>query len=164
MSRLRFGQEYFALAAVLALSLCASAPEAQSTPNTRSAMNSGCEVTLSPDAISFYMRGIYQKLQVHSKSEAVARASWPDECGEPSAASRVYDERPASRRALDPAPGLQTENCSLDNADDLVHRFICVHLSRAKPRDLWFNSSNAVFSNAKKCAERAIAHTALCYT
>jgi len=31
--------------------------------------------------------------------------------GEPSAASRVFDERPLSRGALDPAPGSQAWRC-----------------------------------------------------
>ncbi len=35
--------------------------------------------------------------------------------------------------------------------------FLSVHVSAAKPRDLWFTSSNAAFSRIKKCAERAIA-------
>jgi hypothetical protein len=43
---------------------------------------------------------------------------------EPSAASRVFDERPASRGALDPAPGSQAWRClkkTLDTSDDVIH-------------------------------------------
>ena len=54
--------------------------------------------------------------------------------GEPYAASRVFDKRPTSRGALDPAPGSRSYGCarqcvkqnekrrkSLDNADDVIH-------------------------------------------
>ncbi len=48
-------------------------------------------------------------------------ASSAAECGEPSAASRVCDERPVSRGALDPAPSSQKGKVRLDNADDVIH-------------------------------------------
>jgi len=54
--------------------------------------------------------------------------------GEPSAASRVFDKRPTSRGALDPAPGSRSYGCarqcvkqnekrrkSLDTAADVIH-------------------------------------------
>jgi hypothetical protein len=54
--------------------------------------------------------------------------------GEPSTASRVFDKRPTSRGALDPAPGSRRYGCgvalqkqtkkdetTLDSADDVIH-------------------------------------------
>jgi DNA-binding CsgD family transcriptional regulator len=35
----------------------------------------GVEVGMSVHAVSFHMRNIYEKLQVHSKAEAVAKGS-----------------------------------------------------------------------------------------
>ena len=55
--------------------------------------------------------------------------------GEPSAASRVFDERPLSRGALDPAPGSQAWRCLkkiLDNADDVIHGTYSRLTSRTK--------------------------------
>jgi hypothetical protein len=61
-------------------------------------------------------------------SKDKACASSEHHGSEPSAASRVFGKRPASRGALDPAPGSGGKVCakqlknSLDNAADLIHR------------------------------------------
>jgi len=59
--------------------------------------------------------------RIPNKDEAALRPAAHG--GEPSEASRVFDERPLSRGALDPAPGSQARRClknTLDNADDVI--------------------------------------------
>jgi hypothetical protein len=55
--------------------------------------------------------------------------------GEPSAASRVFDERPLSRGALDPAPGSQAWRClkkTLDSTDDVIQGTLWSHPENAR--------------------------------
>jgi len=72
--------------------------------------------------------------------------------GELAAASRVYDERPAARGALDPAPssrGRSVPKRVLDNADDFIEGPRFVPYWQEKAADLRNRSALHLFENLK---------------